>query len=254
MAHHIYLSVIPESLVVSMLPPVEFGSYLAVGTKKRASEQAMFFELKDDFRSQHFDLEKAIQQCVPHDDGQPKHSVYVSIYRVLERVPLDALGSLWLITRDGRPLELNQGPLPPKKDNNQYLYQELCPVYPLVASTLDPVEFCKFITNPEGRISVPKIFFHDLQIKEVAPEGGKETAWAPPFKKISHLRDCLLELTEKGKITKTVDRIHFQRASYCSIKSGFYIGSHEKVLHYPFPSAEEMNREHHQWWRSAELT
>ena len=254
MAHHIYLSVIPESLVVSMLPPVEFGSYLAVGTKKRASEQAVFFELKDDFRSQHFDLEKAIQQCVLHNDGQPKHSVYVSIYRVLERVPLDALGSLWLITRDGRAFALNQGPLPPKNGNPQHLYQELCPVSPLVASMLDPVEFCKFITNPDGHISVPKIFFHDLPIRETAPESSKETAWAPPFKNISHLRDCLLELTEKGKITKTVNRIALQRASYCCIKTGFFVGNHETVLHYPFPSAEEMNRDHHQWWRSAELT
>ena len=254
MEHYVYLSMIPESLVVSMLPPVEFGNYLAIGTKKRSSEQAIFFELKSDFKSPDFELEKAMQQCVSHDDGQPKHSVYVSIYRVLERIPLDALGSLWLITHDGRPLELKQGPLPPKNDDNQNLYQELCPVHPLVASKLDPVEFCKFITNPEGHISVPKIFFHDLQIKEILSKGGSETALGPAFKNIRHLRDCLLELTEKGKITKTVDRIRLQRASYYCIKSGFFIGNHETVLHYPFPSAEEMNREHDQWWQSAELT
>ena len=254
MAHYIYLSPMPESLVVSMLPPAEFGTYLAVGTKKRASEQAVFFELKSDFRSPHFDLEKAIEQCVPHDDGQPKHSVYVSIYRVLERVPLDALGSLWLITRDGLPLELKQGPLPPKNENTHHLYQELCPVHPLVASMLDPVKFCKFITNPNERISVPNIFFHDLQLGEIDPKNDNEMSWDLPFKNINHLKDCLLELTEKGKITKTVDRLHLQRASYCSIKSGFFIGNHETVLHYPFPSAEEMNRDHHRWWRSAELT
>lgn len=254
MAHHIYLSAIPESLVVSMLPPIEFGAYLAVGTKKRVSEQAVFFELKSDFQSQHFDLEKAIQQCVPHHDGQPKHSVYVAIYRVFERVPLEALGSLWLITRDGRPLELTQGPLPPNDDNAQHIYKELCPVYPLVASKLNPVEFCKFITNPDGNISVPKIFFQELQIGDIDLKSGKETVCDPPVQNMSHLRDCLIELTEKRKITKTVDRIHLQRAAYSRIKSGFFIGDHETVLHYPFPSVEELKREHYQWWRSAELT
>jgi hypothetical protein len=31
---------IPEALIASMLPPVDFGTYLAVGTKKRTSGDA----------------------------------------------------------------------------------------------------------------------------------------------------------------------------------------------------------------------
>ena len=30
---YLYLSLIPEALIASMLPPEEFGTYLAVGTK-----------------------------------------------------------------------------------------------------------------------------------------------------------------------------------------------------------------------------
>jgi len=253
MAHYTYLSVIPESLVVSMLPPSEFGSYLAVGTKKRAREQAIYFELKSDFESKYFDMKKAIQRCTPHEDGRPKHSVYVSTYRVLEQVPLEAFGSLWLITHDGFPLELKQEPLPAKNGKAPHLYQELCPVHPLIASLLNPVEFCKFITDPAVSISVPKICFLELQLGEILSEPCKDVSWNLPYKNINHLRDCLLEVTEKQKTTKTVDRVHLPRVPYRCIESGFFVGDRNCILYYPFPSAAEMEKNHHRWWRSAQF-
>lgn len=255
MAHYTYLSVIPEALVVSMLPPAEFGTYLAVGTQKRASEQAIFFELKPDFKSDYFDMDKAIEKCVPHEDGQPKHSVYVSTYRVFENVPMDAFGSLWLVTRDGSPLELKQGALPKDSDKREHLYQELCPLQPLIASLLNPVEFCKFITDPEISISVPKICLVELQLGEIMSDSNDDIHGNLPYKNIKHLRDCLVELTEKPqKISKTVDRIHSPKVQYRCIESGFFVGTHDNVLYYPFPSAEEMDKNNHNWWRSAQLS
>jgi len=41
---YLYLLLFPESLVASMLGPPEFGAYLATGTRKRAREQAMYFQ------------------------------------------------------------------------------------------------------------------------------------------------------------------------------------------------------------------
>ena len=32
---YLYLSIVPEALIASMLPPEEFGKYYAVGNKKR---------------------------------------------------------------------------------------------------------------------------------------------------------------------------------------------------------------------------
>ena len=253
MAHYIYLSMIPESLVISMLPPAEFGSYLAVGTQKRANEQALFFELSSDFESEYFDIQNAMQQCVPHEDGQPKHTVYVSVYRVLEHVPMKAFKSLWLVTRDGLTLELNQGSLPKSYEQDNYLYQELCPVHPLVASKLTPADFCKFITDPEGGISLPKVCFLDMQLGNLASEGVKKSVSNLPYKKIDHIRDCLVELSGKNKTTKTVDRIYEQHMLFRCIESGYYVGNYDTILHYPFPSAEELEKYHHRWWRSAQL-
>ncbi len=82
MACRLYLSMTPESLVASMLEPEDFGTYLAVGTEKRSRGPAMFFDLKEGFSSDYFDLSTLPERCVPHADGQPKHFVYYSVYRV----------------------------------------------------------------------------------------------------------------------------------------------------------------------------
>lgn len=248
----LYLSLIPEALVVSMLSPDEFGGYLAVGTKKRAREQAMYFDLTGGFESKYFDLEGSMQLCKPHEDGRPKHSVYVSTYRVLEHVPLNVLGSLWLTTRNGLTLELKQGVLPPGQEGTFHLYQELCPVHPLITSSLGPVEFCKFITDPKVRISVPMICFVELQLGTLLETENGECDCGLPYRNISHLKDCVLELVEKAKITKTVDRIHPPHVSFRCIKGGVYMGAGDELLYYPLPSVTELEASHHRWWRSAQ--
>jgi len=84
MTIHLYLSLIPEALIASMLEPEEFGSYYAVGSKKKSRGQAIFFEVDAKFKSSYFHIEDAVKRCVPHEDGSPKQSIYVSVYRVLE--------------------------------------------------------------------------------------------------------------------------------------------------------------------------
>jgi hypothetical protein len=251
MATHNYLLLIPEALVVSMLEPEPFGTYLATGTQKRAHEVALYFDLKSDLESDYFRLEDASGDCVPRPDGSPKCSVYVSTYRVLEHVSLDEIGSLWLTTRDGRVLELKQAEVPSSFSGRYHLYQELCPVHPLVASTKNPVDFCRFITDPKVRISVPKICFLELQLGDLQDDPGNAKSKNLRNERIEHLRNCLLELAERPKTTKTVNRIQYGNVPYAVIKSGFFVGDSNSVLYFPFPSVEELERNHHDWWRSA---
>ena len=137
-----YLSMTPESLVASMLPPEEFGNYLAIGTHQSTHGQAIFFDLDLDEDNKDFDYSYALEHCTAHPDGKPKHSLYMAIYRVLERMPLQALNSLWMATEKGKVLELKQAELPPSFPGKYHLYQELCPVHPLVASNCPPAQFC----------------------------------------------------------------------------------------------------------------
>lgn len=250
---YLYLSLFPESLVVSMLEPKQFGTYLSVGTQKRSREHAMYFDITGEVKSDYFQLDEAVKACQPHPDGQPKHTVYVSTYRVLEHVELEDLGSLWLSTRDGRVLELKKAEKDGSTGGKYHLYQELCPVHPLIASLLEPKEFCKFITDPNKTVSVPKICFVDMKLTGLANDPESRDVQTLPYKNIDHIRDCLKELDSGNKNIKTVNRIQPQHVWYRVIKSGFYIGNQERILHYPFPSAEELERDHHDWWRSATL-
>lgn len=251
MAIYNYLLLVPEALVVSMLEPVSFGTYLATGTQKRAHEVALYFDLESNLKSDYFRLEEASHDCVPHPDGAPKCSVYVSTYRVLEHVPLDAIGSLWLTTRDGRVLELKQAEVPSSFSGRYHLYQELCPVHPLIASTKNPVDFCRFITDPKVRISVPKICFFELQLGGLQDDPANEKTKSLHSKRVDHLRNCLLELANKHKTTKTVNRVQHENVPYDVIKSGFFVGDSNSLLYFPFPSVDDLEKNHHDWWRSA---
>ena len=250
---HIYLLLFPESLVMSMLGPNEFGAYLATGTKKRAREQAIYFELERGFESDYFDLEKARESCVQHEDGQPKHSVYISTYRVLEHIPLAAIGNLWLITRDGRGLTLQQSQITGEFEGQYHLYQELCPIHPLIASRMNAKEFNNFITNPQVKISVPRICFVELDLADLADEPSSGETHNLPYNNIEHIRDCLIEIATKNKSTKTINRIQHEYVPYRCVKNGFFVGDQKELLYYPFPSTEDMEKQFHDWWRSAEL-
>jgi hypothetical protein len=250
---HLYLLLYPESLVMSMLGPSEFGAYLATGTKKRAREQAVYFQLNDGFKSDYFDLERAKKACVSHEDGRPKHSVYVSTYRVLEHVPLTAIGDLWLVTRDGRGLVLHQSEPPEEYKGQYHLYQELCPVNPLIASRMDARDFSLFITNPDVTVSVPRICFVEMDLADLANEPSSGDVVNLPYSNMEHIKDCLIELNTKDKMTKTINRIQQKHFSYRCVKNGFFVGDQTGMLYYPFPSLEDLEKHHHNWRRSAEM-
>jgi hypothetical protein len=177
----------------------------------------------------------------------------VAIYRVLEHVPLDALGNLWLTTRNGRTLELQPTEPPTLSRRDYHLYQEVCPVHTLIASSLDPVDFAGFVTGQTNRISVPRICFVELMLGKLVDDPAKGHADDLPYQNIGHLRDCLRDLRIHEKLTKTVNRIPGEHLLYRCMQGGFYVGDGRRVLHYPVPPAEAMERDHHAWWRSATL-
>jgi len=252
MKRYLYLSLLPEALIASMLPPEQFGNYLAVGTKKRTRGQAMFFEVEPDFKSDYFNLEDIEKLCKPHDDGTPKRSKYFSIYRVLEHIPLKNLKHLYLTTDDGRVLELRQDEYRIRHDTKLRLYQQLTPVNPRIASSLKPQEFVKFITNTANPISVPKIVFVQLGLNNLATDPVNGSDDNLPFPNIQHLRDCLTELKlANEKPTKTVIRFMQGDLLYRTIKNGFFVGDQDNFLFYKFPSMEQLENEYYSWWRSA---
>lgn len=252
MKTYLYFSVTPEALIASGLEPEKFGSYLAVGTQKRARGQAVFFELDVDLMGDIVSKEYIEEHCAPRANGTPKRTLYLSIYRVLEQIPLKALKGLYLTTDDGRVLKLEQSEFNYQKGESLHLYQELCPVNPRIASTLSPVDFVSYVCDSKNKVSVPKLMIVQLDLGNLANDPIAGSADDLPYSNIYHLRDCLAGLLQNpAKFTKTVVRFFTGDIQYRTCKNGFFIGDAEKCIYYPFPSVQELDEKHHSWWRSA---
>jgi hypothetical protein len=172
---------------------------------------------------------------------------------VLERVPLDALGSLYLTTDDGRVLELERGEYQPEPELKLHLFQEFCPATPAVASRLSPAEFVKAVTDPTAHVSFPRLVFADLILNELATDPLGGSIGNLPYREFDHLRHCLASLMENdSKETKNVSRRLFGRVNYRTIRRGFYVGDCDGFAFYPMPSQEQLESVHYDWWRSAQ--
>ncbi len=250
MKQFVYLSLTPESLVASHLPPPEFGNYLATGSRKRLRGQAIFLELNP-AKLPDLPLDYMSQRLVPNADGEPKRSVYLSIYRVLEKIPLEAMLNLYLVTDDGKVLELRSIPFALDKQEVAHLYQQFNPISTRVASKLSPPEFIGFLTDPKKLVSAPSIFMVELKLNKLArhPEAPIHDL---PYPNPDHLKDCLsILMLSEHRLTKTVIRQFKGELSYRTIKTGFFIGNQEDYRYYAFPSIDELEGPHYSWWRSA---
>jgi hypothetical protein len=252
MSKYIYLTCTPEALVASMLPPKEFGMYLSTGTKKRNKGQTIFFEVDLGQIEKIIDVDSLNKRCVPKEDGSPKSSVYLSVYRVLETIPTKALKSLYLTTDHGCELELKRTPYDKDREvkNALHLYQELCPVTPLVASGLAPSAFLKKLTDGSTPIVLPKLFFVELKLGELATNPLAGSVEYLPYPNIGHLRDCLEILRgEYEKHMKTVQRIFSGTLLYRTIATGFYVGSGDEIVYYPYPAMKELEEINYEFFR-----
>jgi hypothetical protein len=251
---HLYLSMIPEALIASMLTPDEFGIYYAVGTLKKSRGRAIFCEIDPSFRRDYFDIEEGIRRCVPHENGSPKSSIYISVYRVLEHISLEAIQRLYLVTQDGRGLGLESSEEFPQDIDGLHLYQEIAPVHPLVVSSLGPREFYSLIVkSPTSLLSLPAICFAELRLGELADDPERGAVRDLPYSNIGHLRQCLMDLKTKIVHAKMVNRVESASFPYRMIKSGVFVGNEERLLYFPLPSQEELRVKHYRWWRSANM-
>ncbi|PID52947.1 MAG: hypothetical protein CSB46_11010, partial [Micrococcales bacterium] len=222
--------------VVSGLEPEEFGQYYATGHQYKSKGQAVFFEVDPDFRDPYFDIDEALARCVPHPDGKPKNSVYVSVYRVLEHLPVSALRKLYLATSYGHTLGLEPADaVPPPADGS-----------------LAPQQFyAKTVYEPEKLIAFPALCFVELGLGALATNPQAGQIGDLPYDFIHHLREALLHVTDADKHTKLVHRVHAMDFPYRMVQGGFYVGNGRDLAFYPMPSHSELRSHHHAWWRSA---
>jgi hypothetical protein len=243
-----------EALIASHLEPEAFGTYMAVGTKKLASGHVAFFEIDPGFArvTDHFKVDDIEARCIPHVDGTPKRSKYISVYRVMEFLPLPVYGALFLTTPDGRVLKLDEYSYDDASAApGMNMYQELCPLIPMVVSGLTPGRFAKAITDPRLPVTAPRIFYADMRLDRDAQ--GRLAAWLP-YTDPLHIEDCMKDVEQGGagtKPTKTVSRTPRTRGFFRAIRRGFFLGDPTGLKFYRFPEREELEIRYAKWWHSA---
>lgn len=252
MSLYYYLSLVPEALIVSMLPPEDFGRYYALGAHHRNRGQAMFFEVDAEKAGSALPREDAERRCVPHSDGRPKNSTYLQVYRALEKIPTGSLKRLHLTTHDGKTLSLEPGDTPEPEEREWHLYQEICPVHPRVASRLDPQAFGQALTKEGQPTSVPRLVYADMKLENLALDPEALDVGNLPYTNLQHLRDCLLELKNiPSKSNKTVNRSFTEEVLFRTVRQGFFVADQSDFRFFPMPDVDVLETDHYPWWRSA---
>lgn len=250
---HYYLTIWPvEALIASQLTPEQFGTYMAVGSRKGSAEQLIFVEVEEGF-GDFFDWDFAKKKCVPHPNGDPKCSLYMSVYRVLENVPLKYFKSLYLTTHDGRTLELPKTEYQAQENwTGCALYKELCPVTPLVASPLPPGKFANYLVTDGDKVQVPSIVFADIRV--LGQDNLRFSGHVGTVSKLAldHIHDCIGQVALNGvKKSKIVDRSFGSKFTYQRIATGIYAADSSDIIFYPMPDKETLKKENYDWARSA---
>ena len=254
---HLYMIVFPiNALVASQLTPDKFGEHYTIGSAKHYRGKVLFVEVDLKFRNSHFDIDHYLELTVPHADGSPKKTKFISSYAVLEHVQLNALKNLYLVTVNGKTLGLEPKPYTAVNEPGLIrIYQEITPLGNLVASSLDQRHFGQYITGQTRSKGAPKVMFtqFDLNIEEYfAKHHNRELMYSPiPEVHPERLYDCLVELKKNpDKKTKTVGlNSAFMESSYRLIKHGFWFAGGEELVFYPMPGEKEMELKHHYWWK-----
>jgi len=255
---HLYMIVFPiNALVSSQLAPKDFAQHYTIGSARHFHGKVLFAEIDINYRNPYFLINDYLEQTVPHPDGTPKRTKFISSYAVLEHVALTAIQKLHLVTTNGLALELSSEEY--RADNAPGLiriYQEVTPVSNLVASRLDQRSFGKYITLDSRSKGAPKVCFTqiELNIEEFMAENHNRDILTSPIPENNPYRllDCLKELqADSNKLVKTVSLSSVLHAvSYRLLRHGFwFFDSDGNTLFFPIPDVHTLETQHYEWWK-----
>jgi len=255
--NHLYMILFPNAaLVGSQLDPLEFGRHFVSGSSKYYEGKVIFVEIDISFRHSYFKIDEMLKSLVPHEDGRPKSTKYVSTYRVLEHVDYDKLMNLYITTPEGYTLELSPGTYQAKHQHGFIrVYGEIAPVSMVVLSDYNFPEFGKYITSPDSFVGAPKMFYMqiDLDIDEYLKQSDANPLMPSPIPDIhpSVLKNSILEMRQlKDKHTKGLSLNNpLGKISFRHVRHGFMFASQESNKFYPLPSQEEIEKTNYKFWK-----
>jgi len=255
--NHLYAILFPSTaLVGSQLGPQDFGKHFISGSSKYYAGKLIFVEVDVGYRHPFLKIEEMLTKLVPHEDGSPRSTKYVSTYRVLEHLDFDALKNLYVTTPEGYTLELTPGPQGPEREPGLIrAYAEINPVSMMLLSDLSFTEFGRYITDPNTRVGAPVMMFTQVELEpeEFLKEFDLNPLLPSPIPDIhpSVLRKSILELKKfKDKHTKGLSPASpLGKISFKNLRHGFLFASQDKSRFYPMPDPKTIEETNFKFWK-----
>jgi hypothetical protein len=254
---HLYQILYPnQALIASQLGPQDFARHYLVGSVRHYNGKLVFAEIDPGFRDPYFAIDEVFAATVPHADGSPKRTKFISSYRVLEHMDFDAILKLYLADAEAHVLELSPG-VYDKTHQPGFLrtYAEIAPLSMLVLSPLSMPDFGSYITAPGNGKGSPKLFYTqiDLTVDEFLKTFEENPfAQAPfPFLHPSKLRDAILDMqaTPDKKAKGLSLFCPIEQISFKKIRHGFMFASPHRYRFFPMPSPQEIEETNFKFWQ-----
>lgn len=256
---YLYQILYPKNaLVGSQLPPEEFGKHFQTGSSRFYAGKVIFSEVDINYRNDYLDIENCLEALVPHEDGRPKATKYISCYRVLEHLSLESLGDLFLVNPNGTVLRLKQG-IYEKKHHQGHLrtFADICPLTMLVITTYDAIEYAKYITTSANKKGAPQQFYTQIELDvdqfmkdfEANPFISAPISFLHPSK----LRDAINEVMKshgKKPLKGLSLRSDIGRTPWTQIRHGFWIANDQKMVFWPMLEMSELEKNNYGFYRS----
>jgi hypothetical protein len=256
-AKRLYLILHPNTaLVGSQYEPERFAQHYTAGSSRYYSGKVIFAELDPDFRHPFFPIEEMMEELVPHENGRPKATKFISSYRVLEHVDFESIRTLYLVTPEGDCMPLEPAPIEDRHEEGWVqIYAEIAPLRMLVLSDYDVREFGEYITDPDNPKGAPSIFYTqiELDIREFLQSLEENPFKETPIKSIhpTSLRDAFHELKNTAnKHTKglcldsSLDQFSFRY-----IRGGFTFAKQGTQKCFRMPDLHTIERNYYKFWK-----
>lgn len=255
--HHIYMILHPNNfLIASSLTPEELGKHYLTGSSQHFNGRLIFAEIDINFRNPYFEIEWALGELIPHEDGRPKATKFISAYRVLEHVDFSAIKKLFLASSTGAVMELKDKPYEARKNPSAFkIFAGITPLKILAMSTESFIEYGQNITQSKTK-GAPKCFY--TQIEFDAVDFQKDFNDHPLLPSpIPGVHPAILEkaieeiMTNPEKKSKGI-RLHSTFHEFPSrlIRHGFLFSSKNEYKYYPMPSLTEIEEKFYHYHKS----
>ena len=256
--NRLYLILHPDSaLVASQLKPEQFAKHYVAGSSRHYEGKVIFASIDINFTNPYFDIDRGIAGLVPHQDGRPKATKFISTYRVLEHIDFKTIEKLYLTTPDAVTLELSASKHKiPHPEGKLRIFAEIDPLNMLLLTDYNFIEFGRFITDPHNPKGAPKIFYTqiDIDIDDFLNDIRLHPFVGMPIETLhpSKLRDAIYEIKDNpGKRTKGLSLYSsLNSIPYRCLRYGFMFSEQKSSRFFRLPKPEEIEKANYRFWRS----